>query len=261
MSTITHSTHASSEQVPVRQIQFSDLLDSISKGIDDFRAKPTHLLFLAVIYPLATLGAALVMAQEGLLPVIYPVISSFFLIGPIVALGMYEFSRRRERGENTTWRQGFNFLKSPAIGEIAVLGIMLIAVFLLWLTAAMTIYESTIAMDHPHTVVQFVNDLLTTPAGWTMIVVGNVVGLFFALKAFAIGVISFPLLLDRHVSVGVAVSASIRAVVNNPLIMLTWGAVIVGSLLIGAVPLLVGIAIVFPVLGHATWHLYRKVVV
>ena len=260
MAILAESSHETCQTIQVRKIGLSDIFDAISKGIDDFRAKPTHLFFLAAIYPVATLAAVLVTTNYNLLPLVFPAISGFLLIGPLVALGMYELSRRREYGEDISWRNAFNFLRSPAIGKIAVLGLLLLAVFLLWLTTAMMIYESTLGILQPHDFADFVTALFSTTNGWTMIVVGNLAGLFFALTVFGMGVISFPLILDRHVNIGTAVATSIRAVAANPVVMAGWGAIIVGSLIVGALPLLVGIAIVFPVIGHTTWHLYRKVV-
>tara|TARA_R110000868_G_scaffold109769_4_gene298060 strand:+ start:5188 stop:5973 length:786 start_codon:yes stop_codon:yes gene_type:complete len=261
MATLTGSSQEVYHSVEVRKIYFSDVFDAISKGVADFRERPTHLLFLAIIYPAATLAAAIVMSNHSLLPIVFPAVSGFLLIGPIVALGMYEFSRRREQGEDISWSQGFNFLRSPGIGAISVLGTLLFVVFFLWLIAAMTIYDSTMGLVHPHFFSDFMTALFTTTQGWAMIAIGNVVGLFFALTVFGIGVISFPLILDRHVGVGTAVSTSIRAVVANPIVMMGWAAIVVGSLILAAIPLLVGLAVVFPILGHATWHLYRKVVV
>ena len=150
MATLTGSSQEVYHSVEVRKIYFSDVFDAISKGVADFRERPTHLLFLAIIYPAATLAAAIVMSNHSLLPIVFPAVSGFLLIGPIVALGMYEFSRRREQGEDISWSQGFNFLRSPGIGAISVLGTLLFVVFFLWLIAAMTIYDSTMGLVHPH---------------------------------------------------------------------------------------------------------------
>ena len=118
----------------------------------------------------------------------------------------------------------------------------------------------TLGPDLPVSAIAFARDVLTTPQGWTMIVVGIGVGFLFALLVLAISVVSFPLLLDRNVGVAPAVATSFRAVRENPGPMAAWGLIIAAGLVIGAIPLLVGLAIVLPILGHATWHLYRKVV-
>ena len=106
----------------------------------------------------------------------------------------------------------------------------------------------------------FIHDVLTTSHGWALIIAGNVIGFIFAAVVLSISVVSFPLLLDRDVGAAVAVQTSIRAVLANPLTMALWGLIVALALVIGSIPLFVGLAIVMPVLGHATWHLYRRVV-
>jgi uncharacterized membrane protein len=102
--------------------------------------------------------------------------------------------------------------------------------------------------------------VLTTPEGYRLIVVGNAVGFIFAVVAFALSAVSFPLLLDRHVGVAAAIVTSVRAVLKNPVTMAAWGLLVAVALAIGSLPFFIGLAVVMPVLGHATWHLYRKVV-
>jgi len=141
-----------------------------------------------------------------------------------------------------------------------VLGLLLVAIFLFWLVAAEAIYEVTLGPEPPASIGSFARDVFTTGAGWTMIVVGVGVGFLFALLVLVISVVSFPLLLDRDVAIGVAVSTSVRAAIVNPVPIAVWGLIVAGGLVVGSIPLLLGLIIVMPVLGHATWHLYRKVV-
>jgi len=188
-------------------------------------------------------------------------IAGFALIAPLFGLGLYEISRRRERGLETHWTDAFAVARSPNIGSIIVMGLLLLAIFCLWLFAANLLCTVTLGPDAPVSAVAFVRDALTTPQGLTMTVVGIGVGFLFALVVLVIGVVSLPMLLDRKVGVGTAIATSIRAVRMNPGPMAMWGLIVAASLAIGALPLLIGLAIVMPVLGHATWHLYRKVVV
>ncbi|TAK98706.1 MAG: DUF2189 domain-containing protein [Rhodospirillaceae bacterium] len=255
------TTAAEYTHLEVRKLRLVDLFDVLDKGIDDFRAKPTHLFFLAVIYPAATLFAAMVVGDGDLMPLVFPMLSGLVLVGPFVGLAMEEMSRHRERGLDMSWTTAFNFFKSPSFKDIAILGLLTIALFLLWVAVADTIYVMTIGDSWQVSVEDFTRSILTTRAGWALIIVGNFIGLLFAITSLCIGVVSFPLLLDRQVGVAVAVETSVRAVLANPVIMAVWGVIVGGSLLIGALPLLVGLAVVIPVLGHATWHLYRKVVV
>jgi uncharacterized membrane protein len=187
-------------------------------------------------------------------------VAGFALIAPLFGVGLYEMSRRREQGVAKGWADAFAVLRSPAIGSILVLGLVLLALFALWLFAASFIYTVTLGPDLPISASAFARDVLTTPQGWTMIAIGMGVGFLFALAVLTISVVSFPLLLDRNVGVYRAVATSVRAVRDNPGPMAAWGLIIVAGLLIGTIPLLVGLAIALPILGHATWHLYRKVV-
>ena len=244
----------------VRRIGLADLRDALVQGARDFAACRTDVVFLCLLYPVAGLIMARVAFDYGLLPLIFPLVSGFALIAPLFGVGLYEISRRRERGIETAWTDVFGVLRSPALGSIAVLGLLLLALFAIWLFAANLLYTLTLGPDAPVSATAFARDAVTTSAGWTMIAAGIGMGFLFALSTLVIGVVSFPLLLDRDVGVGTAIQTSFRAVRQNPLPMAAWGLIIAVSLAIGAIPLLVGLAIVLPVLGHATWHLYRKLV-
>jgi uncharacterized membrane protein len=244
----------------VRSIGLRDLGDALAKGLEDFRAMPTHVIFLSLIYPV--IGLALGRATFGydIVPLLYPLASGFALIGPFAAIGLYELSRRREQGLDTSWKHAFDIIHSPSIWAIAALGLLLVAIFAIWLAVAHAIYETSFGDDEPATLVEFARRVLTTPQGHNLIVVGNAVGLLFAVLAFALSVVSFPLLLDRNVGVAVAIATSARCVLRNPGPMILWGIFVAGLLVIGSLPFFLGLAVVMPVLGHSTWHLYRKLV-
>jgi uncharacterized membrane protein len=245
----------------VRKIGFEDLTAALAEGWRDFWQKPSHLVFLGLIYPV--MGVALAFWTSGVnaWPLLFPLISGFALIGPIAALPLYEMSRRQELGLDTHWRSAFGVFRSPAMPSIAAVGMLLFVIFALWLYAAQTLYESQFGYGAPASLLGFLNDVFTTEAGRNLIVWGFAVGFLFAVASLATAVISIPLLLDRDVGAAVAVQTSIRAVIANPVVMAAWGLIVAALLVIGSLPLLVGLAIVVPVLGHATWHLYRKVVV
>ena len=244
----------------VRRITSADISEALSAGWRDFGAVRTDIVFLCLLYPLAGLVISRMAFDYGMLALVFPLIAGFALIAPVFGIGLYEISRRRELGLEARWADVFSVVRSPNIGSIMVMGLLLLAIFCLWLFAANFIYTVTLGPDAPVSAVAFARDALTTPAGWTMTIVGIGVGFLFALVVLAIGVVSFPLLLDRKVGVGTAIATSVRAVWMNPGPMALWGLVVAGSLVAGMIPLLVGLAIVLPVLGHATWHLYRKVV-
>jgi len=248
-------------QPAVRTITFADLKDALGRGIDDFRAMPSHALFLCVMYPLGGLVLARLTFGYDVLPMLFPLIAGFALIGPFAAVGLYELSRRREQGLDVSWRRAIEVYRSSSFGAILALGLMLMAIFLVWLAVAQAIYVANFGYTPAASMPDFLHRILTTPAGWSLIVVGNGVGFLFAVLVLTISVVSFPLLLDRDVGVAVAVLTSIRAVLANPAMMALWGLIVAALLAIGSLPFFLGLTVVLPVLGHATWHLYRKIVV
>lgn len=244
----------------VRRIGLADLRDALTKGFSDFGAFRTDVIFLCLFYPVAGLVLARVTFGQDLLPMLFPLASGFALLGPVAAVGLYEMSRRSELGIRTNWADAFKVLGSPSFGAIAALGLLLMTIFVLWLVAAWAIYQATLGPALPTSLGAFVNDVFTTHAGWAMIGSGVGVGFLFAALVLTISVVSFPMLLDRDVGLIAAVRTSIRAVAANPGAMAVWGMIVAGSLVLGSIPLFLGLIIVVPVLGHATWHLYRKLV-
>ena len=244
----------------VRRIRTSDLKAVLMRGLADFEAYRSDVIFICLIYPLVGILLAWLSFGYHFLPLLFPLASGFALLAPVAAVGLYELSRRREQGHRIGWIDAFGVVRSPGFGAILVLGLVLLAIFVLWMLAAVVIYQLTLGPEPPLSITAFVRDVFTTSAGWTMIVVGVGLGFLFALLVLAISVVSFPLLLDRDVGLYGAVSTSIRAVAANPGPMAVWGLIVAGGLVIGMIPAFLGLIIVMPVLGHATWHLYRKVV-
>jgi uncharacterized membrane protein len=248
-------------RLEIRRTTPTDVLQALARGLDDFAAMPSHAVFLCVIYPLIGLWLISLVSGYSLLPLAFPIAAGFALIGPFAAIGLYELSRRREAGLDTSSGRAFDVLRSPSISAIVAMGLLLTAIFLVWLAVADAIYVANFGYNSPASISQFVTDVFTTRPGWTLIVVGTGVGFLFAVLVLTISAISFPLLLDRDVGAAVALFTSIRVVVANPVSMALWGLIVAVLLVAGSLPFFLGLTVVMPVLGHATWHLYRKAVV
>ena len=252
---------AATEALPVvRLIGPADLKDALARGYDDFMAMPTQVLFLCLIYPIAGLLIGRLAFGYDVFPLFYMLASGFALIGPFAAIGMYELSRRREAGLDTSWKHAFDIIHSPSLMAILGLGALLMLLLAVWVGVAQWIYNVNFGVREPAAPAAFVKSLFTTREGLWFLAIGNTVGLFFALLAFALSAVSFPLMLDRKVGLAVAITTSMKAIALNPVTMLLWGVIVAGALFLGSLPFLVGLAIVMPVLGHATWHLYRRVI-
>lgn len=255
-----HGTGAALDEPFVRRIGPTDLRDALMDGIDDFKAMPTHAFFIVLIYPVLGLVLAGTILGYDVMPFLFPIMSGFALVGPFAAIGLYELSRLREAGEAFAWTHMAAMLRSPAVGSIVTLGLLLLIVFIAWLATAGLLYRTAFGVWEPDSVGDFLTQVFATREGWTMIVVGNLLGLVFSAVALAVSVVSFPLLLDRNVSAATAVRTSIRVVAVNPGTMTLWGLIVAVSLVVGFLPLFLGLAVVLPILGHATWHLYRRAV-
>jgi uncharacterized membrane protein len=261
----SHVVHPADEDVRaghpiVRRIRAADLREILVKGFDDFKENRTDVVFLCLLYPALGLLFARAASGGGMLQLVFPLASGFALLGPVVGVGLYEMSRLREQGLEGGWLAAFRVVHSPSIGGIVLLGLVLAAIFVIWMAAAEQIYLATLGPHTPESIGAFAREVATTQAGRMMVGIGLCVGFFFALLVLVISIVSFPMMLDRHVGIGTAVLTSLRVVAVNPVPIALWGIIAAGGLVVGSIPLFFGLVIVLPVLGHATWHLYRKVV-
>lgn len=252
--------HAEEDAIPVRRIGPGDLSAALIQGWRDFMAIPTQLLFLSVLYPVIGLVAARVASGGPMLPLLWPLIAGFALVGPVTALGLCEISRRRERMLPTAWYNAFDVFRSPSLVPILCVTAALAGLFVAWLIAARIVWNGTMDRFEPHSIEELLGRVLHTTEGWWLIAIGNGVGLLFALLVLATTLITFPVLIDRGIAPERAVGLSLRATARNPVMVLLWGLVVAVTLFIASIPAFLGIAIAVPVLGHATWHLYRRLV-
>jgi len=244
----------------IRRIGLADLREALARGLDDFAAARSDVVFLCLIYPIAGLVLARLAFGYDMLPLLFPLISGFALVGPVAGIGLYEISRRREQNLSASWADAFGLVRSPTFGSIVLLAMVLLAIYLLWLAVANVIYDLTLGPEPPVSIAAFAQNVFATSRGWAMIVIGIGVGFLFALLVLATSVVSFPLLIDRDVDVDTAVRTSLRAFVANPVPISAWGLIVAAGLVIGSIPAFIGLIVIMPVLGHATWHLYRRLV-
>ncbi len=251
----------SPSDIKVRQIGLNDLWECLRRGYEDFSAKPlTALYLLALYYPLGALLFTLSAFDQELRYLLFPLVAGFTLFGPIVAIVFFGFSRSRENGEAMSLRLALRFVHSSSFAPILALSILMTVLYLFWLYVAELIYFGLFGTVPLGSVSEFIGELFATQSGWLLIAYGNFVGFLFAFSAMALSVVSFPLALDKPVTSITAASVSVRAFTENKLVLGVWGIVVAALLALGAALLFIGLAVVLPVLGHATWHLYRKLI-
>ncbi|HKS18452.1 MAG TPA: DUF2189 domain-containing protein [Bradyrhizobium sp.] len=261
---VTHADQSAQDGAAgpvIRTIGVSDLHRALQLGWEDFKAVPSHAIILCVIYPVLGLVLARLVHGYSVLPLLFPLAAGFALLGPFAALGLYELSRRRESGQPASAWDAMDVFRSPSFGAMLGLGVLLLALFVTWIATAQAIYTAAFGYETAANIPDFATRILTTPQGWWLIIAGCGVGFVFALIALCISVVSFPIMLDRHTGAGEAMVTSLRAVARNPAPMAAWGLIVAVLLFVGTLPFFLGLAVVIPLLGHATWHLYREVIV
>lgn len=258
------STHAigsaaGRQAIHVRALDTQDLRAALREGLEDFRAKRGDILLIGLLYPFVGFATAMAV-QADFVWLFFPLAAGLSILGPLVATGFYELARRREAGLESSWWHFLDVAKSPAIEAIGVVAGVLIALFGGWLIAAGIVYAAFFGLTAPAGIGDFLTQVFTTPAGWGMILVGNLVGLGFALATLAVSAISLPMLIDRDGGAGQAMATSIAVFRRNPAVMARWGLTVAALLVLGSIPLFMGLAFVLPWLGYSTWHLYTKAV-
>lgn len=245
--------------IPVRTIGTEDIRAALREGLADFRAKRGDLLFVGLIYPVVGLIAAVVSLGGALIPLFFPIAAGIGLMGPVAAIGFYELARRREEGLEAGWSHFLDVRHRPAWDSIVAVAGILLVLFFAWLAAAAALYAAFLGAP-PDTVGEFATRLFTTPEGWALIVVGNLVGAAFGVAVLSVSVVSLPMLVDCNLDARTAIETSLRAIRANKGPMLRWGMLVAALLVAGSIPAFVGLAFVLPLLGYATWHLYTRLI-
>ena len=254
---------ATVEKAPVAQftvtrgLTFADLKASLTSGLRDFLACQIYGLFFASIYVGGGLFAAYALFQWGSPTWLIPIAAGFPLIAPFIAVGLYEVSRRRELGLPMSWGAVLGALRGRGDEQILSMGIIVFVAFGFWLMVAHGIFaiflaESGIGSESM--------EIFQTNAGILMLVVGSFVGALMALGFYSITVMSLPMLVDKEVDFLTAIITSLAAIRCNKPVLIGWAIIISVLLFIAMIPAFLGMLIALPVLGHATWHLYRRAV-
>lgn len=245
---------------PVRHIDSGDLNAALREGWRDFLAMRGDLLLVGLLYPIVGLVAAVVSLGGSLIPLFFPIAAGIGFLGPLAAIGFYELARRREAGLDSGWTHFLDVRKRPAFEDIAVVSGILLSLFTLWVIVAGALYVLLWGPTPPPSVGAFLARLFTTREGWELIVAGNLVGLGFAVAVMALSVVSLPMLVDRDTDAGTALATSLAAFGANSAVMIRWGLTVAVLLVLGSIPGFIGLAVVLPWLGYATWHLYTRLV-
>lgn len=236
-------------------LTISDLRAALVAGWNDFRAYPAFGLFFAAIYVVAGMFIYFALFVRGEIAWLIPAAAGFPLLAPFIAVGLYEVSRRREAGIPMSWRAVLGALRGRGDEQILSMGVILFVAFGFWIMIAHGIFAVFLAESGAGSESMA---FFGTPAGIAMLVVGTIVGAIMALAFFSITVVSLPMLVDREVDFITAIIVSLATVRSNKSVLLTWAVIIAVTLFVAMLPLFLGLLVVLPILGHATWHLYRR---
>ncbi|WP_281016435.1 MULTISPECIES: DUF2189 domain-containing protein [unclassified Minwuia] len=239
---------------------FSDVGAAVRAGLRDFGRRPLLSLFFGLVY--ALFGAALIagLAANNQIWIVIAAAVGFPLVAPFLAAGLYEMSRRLKRDEPFTASDIFGAIFSQQRREFGWMSFVVLFVFWIWAYQVRLVLALTMSSQAVHSLDRFLGALFTTSEGLTFLAVGTVVGAVLATILFSITVIAMPLLLDKRVDVVTAMITSVKSVLQSPAVMLGWGAMVGALTLVAIAPLFIGVIVIFPVLGHASWHLYERLV-
>jgi uncharacterized membrane protein len=261
MSEVTRQPGKTPTGLPaVRAISVADLRTCLSEGAADFARAPSIGLAIGALFALTGIAITLALTVWHLPWMIYPFAIGFPLVGPFAAVGLYEVSRKLEAGRTSDWRAVLSVVWAQRLREVSWMALVMLFVFWIWMYQVRLLIALILGRMSFATLDKFINVVLTTPQGWLFLAVGHVVGAALSLVLFSVTVVAIPFLLDRDADFITAMITSVRSVLASPIVMLGWGIAVTVAVLAACVPFFLGLLIVLPVLGHATWHLYRRAV-
>jgi uncharacterized membrane protein len=244
----------------VTAITFDAIVDALGAGMRDFRRAPLFGLFFGGVYALGGIVVLLTASALHMSYLSYPLAIAFGLIGPFIAVGLYEVSRRLEKGEPLDWPGVLGVIWAQRRRELAWMAFVVLFVQIMWMYQVRLLLALFLGFQSFASFSAFVEVVVTTPEGLMFLLIGNIVGAALSVVLFSLTVVSFPMLLDREVDFITAMITSVRAVVTSPVPMIGWALVITVTLLLSMLPVFAGLLVTLPVLGHTTWHLYRRLV-
>lgn len=247
-------------RLEINTLKRDDLIDCLLQGWPDFSAAPLYGLFFGGIYALGGIALVALFLKLNLPWIGYPLTMGFALIVPFVAAGTYEVSRTLERGEPLSWGRVLGAVWSRSGKDLGWMALVTVFALIIWVDFAIFIFLMFYGLHIP-TVHELVIAVLSTGKGLLFAVVGNTLGAIIAMFVFSLTAVSFPLLVDRDVDFVTAMLTSIRCVLKNPAQMVAWALLIALFLGVSILSGFLGLFITLPVLGHASWRLYRKLVV
>lgn len=241
----------------INVLGFDDLAASLRLGFADFRRAPLFGAFFASVYVLGGWLMYYALTASGQFWWTLPATAGFPILGPFIACGFYEISRRLEVGLPLVWSEVLGVVLRERNRQIPSMAAVIVVFFLFWNFLAHMIFALFLGLQAMTNVSSSLAVFLT-PNGLAMLAIGSAVGAVFAIVLFSITVISLPLLMDREIDFVTAMITSFSTVRDNPLVMLSWGFLIAVLLFLAMLPAFLGLFLVLPVLGHASWHLYRR---
>ena len=252
-------TTASMALPRIKSVSRADVNAALSAGLADFQRAPIYSLFFGAILAGIGLILTLILYQRGLSLWALPLAAGFPLIGPFAAVGLYEISRRLERGEPLEWGPILTAGFRSQHGQLPLFMVLAVFLFFAWIVLARVVFAISFGTASMTNVSSSLELFLTAP-GLLMLAIGTLVGAALAALLFAISVVSVPLLVDRNIDVVTALITSVRATIENQSAMLYWGLIVALATVVAMLPLFLGMVLVFPALGHASWHLYRRMI-
>ncbi|MCA1297562.1 DUF2189 domain-containing protein [Stappia indica] len=244
----------------VNRITFNEIVDALGLGMRDFRRAPVYGLFFGGVYALGGILVLLSASALNMSYLSYPLAVGFGLIGPFIAVGLYEVSRRLETGQRLDWPGVLGVIWEQRRRELAWMAFVVLFVQIMWMYQVRLLLALFLGFQSFASFTAFLEVVVTTPEGLMFLLIGNVIGAALSVVLFSLTVVSFPMLLDREVDFITAMITSVRSVVTSPVPMIGWALIVTVTLLISMLPFFVGLVVTLPILGHATWHLYRRLV-